>query len=69
MELDPRWEWVDVSTLGEGPGARFVKSRCNHLEMEPITDVTGERVAVLCRTCDVAWDLEGQPLSRGRRPS
>jgi hypothetical protein len=58
LELDPRWEWVDVSTLGEGPGTSFVKGRCNHLELEPVTSVTGERVAVLCRTCDKQLPVE-----------
>ncbi|MFC4494078.1 hypothetical protein ACFPA8_08020 [Streptomyces ovatisporus] len=29
-ELDPRWEWVDVSTYGD-PGPVFLKGTCNHL--------------------------------------
>jgi hypothetical protein len=55
LELDPRWEWVDVSSMGEGPGTTFVRAYCNHLEVEPVTDVDGELVAKLCRTCDKHW--------------
>jgi hypothetical protein len=50
--------------LGEQPGTSFVKGRCNHLELEPVTDVAGDRVAVLCRTCDEQLPAEtviGQP--------
>lgn len=58
MERDPRWEWVDISTVAEGPGIIFIKGRCNHLEIEPITSVDGELVAHLCRTCDVQFPAE-----------
>jgi hypothetical protein len=60
-ELDPRWEWVSVPTLDD-LSPSYVRGRCKHLELKPVTDVTGERVATLCRTCDVTWDLDGQPL-------
>jgi hypothetical protein len=49
-ELDPRWEWHRNQALGMPD--RYVKIRCNHLELEPVTSVTGEHVAQLCRTCD-----------------
>jgi hypothetical protein len=58
IDLDPRWEWVDVSSLGERPGTTFVKASCNHLEVVPVQDVTGELVAQLCRTCDTSWPVE-----------
>lgn len=68
IELDDRWEWVEVTALGDAE-PRYVKGRCKHLELEPVHIAvggvdTGERVATLCRTCDVAWDMEGQPLRR-----
>jgi hypothetical protein len=54
VELDPRWNWVDVSTLADlARGTpRYVKGYCNHLELEPVRSVAGEEVARLCRTCD-----------------
>lgn len=61
VELAPRWEWVDVSAFGDQPATTFVKGYCKHLEQEPVTDVTGEQVAVLCRTCDQGWRMDGSP--------
>jgi hypothetical protein len=58
LELDPRWDWVDVSTLGEGPGTTFVKGRCNHLEVVAVENVEGELVAHLCRTCDTQFPVD-----------
>lgn len=49
-ELDPRWEWHRAQAFGMPD--RYVRGRCNHLETEPVTSVTGEEVARLCRTCD-----------------
>jgi hypothetical protein len=57
-ELDPRWDWIDISTYGEGPGTTFIKGACNHLEVEPVTDVDGDLVAHLCRTCDTQLPAE-----------
>jgi len=51
MELDPRWDWVEVQLMG-GPGPTYIKGACKHLEVIPVESVTGEIVAQLCRTCD-----------------
>jgi hypothetical protein len=52
VELDPRWEWYDVTMVGDIE-RRYVKGRCNHLETVPVDlMVTGEPVARLCVTCD-----------------
>jgi hypothetical protein len=53
VELDPRWEWVEIWEMGK-PGPIYIKGMCNHLpeEVEPVRTVTGELVAHLCRTCD-----------------
>lgn len=62
IDLDPRWEWVDVSTYGEGPGTTFAKGYCNHLELEPVLNIEGVEVAQLCRTCGQqlppSWEAE-----------
>lgn len=50
-ELDPNWEWVEIQYFGERDPV-YVRGRCNHLETEPVTTVTGEPVAQLCITCD-----------------
>ena len=55
LELDPRWDWIDVSSYGEMPGTSFVKGRCNHLEVEPVRDLDDELVAQVCTTCDTRW--------------
>ncbi len=57
LELDPRWNWVDISTLEEGRGTTFVRAECNHLEVEPVHDISGELVARWCRTCDRQWTI------------
>ena len=49
-DLDPRWEWYRSQSLGRSD--RYIKIRCNHLELEPVVSVTGEEVARLCVTCD-----------------
>ncbi len=51
MELDPRWEWRDVTALGDLE-PRYVKIRCNHLDTVPVDLLTGQVVARLCLTCD-----------------
>jgi hypothetical protein len=63
LQLDPRWDWVDVSTMAEGPGTTFVKASCNHLKVEDVRDTDGELVAKLCRTCDKRW-LAGRALDQ-----
>lgn len=55
LELDPRWEWADVSSLGEGPRTTFVRAYCKHLEVEPVLDLDDELVAQVCKTCDKHW--------------
>jgi hypothetical protein len=50
---DPRWEWIDVSSLSDLPGTKFIRGACKHLELHEVTSVvTGEAVAQLCGTCD-----------------
>lgn len=56
-DLDPRWDWIEVTTYGDS-GPRWVKGYCRHLELEPVDSVDGERVAVLCRTCDAQLPAE-----------
>lgn len=51
-DLDPRWDWVDVSTVEEGYGTTFVKGSCRHTEMVPVELLSGEVAAQLCVTCD-----------------
>lgn len=51
--LDPRYDWVEVTKLG-GP-TQYVRGACRHLDVVPVTDVTGEVVASLCPTCDVQF--------------
>jgi hypothetical protein len=52
--LDPRWEWIDVSSLGQSPGTVFIRGECRHLARHVVeSTVTREPVAQLCGTCDV----------------
>ena len=51
QQLDPRWEWIDVTRLGD-PGPKYIRGRCLHTEVVPVESVAGEVVAQLCRTCD-----------------
>lgn len=51
VELDPRWDWVQVQFFGDR-GPVYVKAACRHLEVIPVESVTGETVAQLCLTCD-----------------
>jgi hypothetical protein len=50
IELDPRWEWHEVTLLSE-PGPVYIKGRCRHTEVVPV-ESAGEVVAQLCLTCD-----------------
>jgi hypothetical protein len=50
MELDPRWDWLEVYTWGD-PQPRYIKGACNHLELEPVYNVAEQLVAQLCKTC------------------
>ena len=61
-ELDPRWNWVDVSTPSEGKGTTFIRGECNHLDIEQVHAVDGVLVAALCRTCDTQWIFPYDPL-------
>lgn len=46
---DPRWEWVEVSTVGGD--SYWIKGRCRHTDVVPV-ESAGEIVAHLCKTCD-----------------
>jgi hypothetical protein len=60
LELDPRWEWVNVTRIGDRE-AQYVKGRCNHLETIPVESmVTGDTVAYLCLTCDAQLEAGSQ---------
>jgi hypothetical protein len=58
-DLDPRWQWHDVTTLGDRD-RRYVKGRCNHLDVVPV-ESSGETVAHLCLTCDAQLPQEWRP--------
>ena len=59
-ELDPRWEWFDVTIVGDHE-RRYVKGRCHHMETIPVESmVTGETLARLCLTCDSQIPLPGE---------
>lgn len=50
-QLDPRWEWINVTTIS-GP-AEYVKGACRHLTPTEVrSTVTGELLAYLCPDCD-----------------
>lgn len=55
--LDERWEWVEITTLTD-LGPRYVRGRCNHLELIPVESVTRDVVARLCPTCDTQLPAE-----------
>jgi len=63
-QLDPRWEWVEVTEL-DSAEPQYVKGRCRHLEVEPVETGSGvddiEVVAHLCRTCDAQLPAEWKP--------
>jgi hypothetical protein len=49
--LDPRWEWINISTFDGGP--EYIKGACRHLTpAEVLSTVTGELLAYLCPDCD-----------------
>lgn len=52
LELDPRWEWVEVTAWGDA-GPRYAKGACRHLDVVPVESIVdGQIVAQLCLTCD-----------------
>lgn len=56
-ELDPRWEWIDVSTW-DMPD-QWMKGECLHLTPVPVhAQPTGELVAHLCPDCDTQLPAE-----------
>lgn len=58
MKLDPRWDWVDVtSALDSYP--KYMQGTCNHLTPEPVTTQAGETVALLCPDCDTQLPVPG----------
>jgi hypothetical protein len=57
VELDPHWEWCEVTTVTDREPV-YVKTRCKHREKADVTLVlTGDLVARLCLTCDVKFYL------------
>jgi hypothetical protein len=50
-DLDPRWEWCDVRSLGD-PGPVWIKVRCLHTQTVPVITMADEHVAELCLVCD-----------------
>ena len=59
VELDPRWEWQVVRSLGVPD--RWVKVRCLHTEVEQVPSLSGEVVAQLCLTCDTQFPAPREP--------
>ncbi|MFJ2000274.1 hypothetical protein [Streptomyces chartreusis] len=58
--LDPRWEWINVTTYGGGP--EYVKGACRHLTPAEVRSVvTGELLAHLCPDCDAQLPAEWRP--------
>lgn len=58
--LDPRWEWINVTTYGGGP--EYVKGACRHLTpVEVRSTVTGELLAHLCPDCDAQLPAAERP--------
>ena len=58
-DLDPRWEWIEVTQFGGQP--EYIKGYCRHLETVPVNasdwferemGEPGEVVAHLCLTCN-----------------
>jgi hypothetical protein len=50
---DPRWEWIETSTLDQPD--QWTRGRCNHLNAVPVQQdaaLGGETVAHLCIDCD-----------------
>jgi hypothetical protein len=52
LDLDPRWEWIEIRLLGEA-ATGYIRGRCRHLETVSVESlVTGDALAQLCLTCD-----------------
>jgi hypothetical protein len=62
-EFDPRWEWVNISSWDDLAHNRpqYVKGRCNHLVIVPVTDTDGVEVAQLCTICDAQFPPSREP--------
>lgn len=55
--LDPRWEWINVTTIGGDP--EYVKGACRHLTPTEVRSVvTNELLAHLCPDCDAQLPAE-----------
>jgi hypothetical protein len=59
QQLDPRWEWIEVTRFGD-PEREYIRGRCLHTEVVPVESVTGGVVAQLCRTCDTQLPPPGR---------
>lgn len=60
IELDPHRDWVEITSWGD-PEPRYILGRCNHIDLVPVEDVSGELVAWLCLTCDQQWIVGRHP--------
>jgi hypothetical protein len=51
VDLDPRWEWIEITTYGYG--TEYLRGACRHLTpVEVRSTLTGELLAHLCPDCD-----------------
>lgn len=48
-DLDPHWEWIDVTSVEKRPETEFVRAYCRHLEVVPV-GTAGESVCLTCET-------------------
>ncbi|WP_318205373.1 hypothetical protein [Streptomyces sp. SCL15-4] len=50
-DLDPRWDWVEITTVGYG--TEYLRGACRHLTPTEVrSTVTDELLAYLCPDCD-----------------
>lgn len=50
-QLDPRWEWINITTFGGAP--EYLRGACRHLTpVEVRSVVDGRLLAHLCPDCD-----------------
>jgi hypothetical protein len=65
--LDPRWNWVDVTRIGQDPAhPEYVKGTCRHIELAPIYGIgTAERPLYRCGTCEAYLQTVLSPFTSG----
>lgn len=50
-DLDPRYEWIEVTDLGREEST-FIQGPCRHIEMDRAEETEDGRVSAFrCRTC------------------